>query len=61
MDTTIVILSLVLFPVFIGVILFILTYLFTKDEEAAFEEGCKLTKIMWAVLAVGALIYMFSR
>lgn len=55
-DLIVVALSLFLFPVFIGMLNFILTMLITKDVEKSFTEGKHLTIIMWVVVFFGITI-----
>jgi hypothetical protein len=57
-DTLIVILSFV--PIFIGGMLFLLSFLISKNTKSSLEEGFRLTQIMWVVLAVAVLIFLFS-
>jgi Na+/H+ antiporter NhaB len=54
-DTLIVILSFVL-PNFIGGMLFLLSFLISKNTKSSLEEGFRLTQ-MWVVLAVAAYFY----
>jgi hypothetical protein len=58
-DTLIVILSFV-HPIFIGGMLFLLSFLISKNTKSSLEEGFRLTQIMWVVLAVAVLIFLFS-
>ena len=60
MDTIIVLLSMFFFPILVGLLGAITTYIFSKDEDFSMEEGIKITKVMWAVMAVGALILLLS-
>jgi hypothetical protein len=48
------------FPILVGLLGAITTYIFSKDEDFSMEEGIKITKVMWAVMAVGALILLLS-
>jgi hypothetical protein len=48
-DTLIVILSF-LFLIFIGGMLFLLSFLISKNTKSSLEEGFRLTQIMWVVL-----------
>jgi hypothetical protein len=59
-DTLIVILSFLFYPIFIGGMLFLLSFLISKNTKSSLEEGFRLTQIMWVVLAVAVLIFLFS-
>jgi uncharacterized membrane protein len=57
-DTLIVILSFCS-TIFIGGMLFLLSFLISKNTKSSLE-GFRLTQIMWVVLAVAVLIFLFS-
>jgi hypothetical protein len=58
-DTLIVIILSFVYPIFIGGMLFLLSFLISKNTKSSLEEGFRLTQIM-LVLAVAVLIFLFS-
>jgi hypothetical protein len=60
MDTVIVLFSMIFFPILVGILGVLVSYIFSANLSFSINEGLKIAKVMWAVMAVGAFIYIFT-
>jgi uncharacterized membrane protein YeaQ/YmgE (transglycosylase-associated protein family) len=50
----------IFFPVLVGILGVLVSYIFSANLSFSINEGLKIAKVMWAVMAVGAFIYIFT-